>query len=193
MSFKLDPRLVVPHPSELGRKRQRVTHEFDLLEKDENGIYRVREFTDEEEAELKALEDLTAESSKRCCHSKLQSRTAGPLDGNLDDARSLANDEHTRGYDKMEGSRNRFSREYEADKKEDDMKNARVRSPILDSPSTTQGVAEEVNGVPVAFAGPHPPSPDPVTNPNPSDARSLFDDGLVEAQEDPGIIPAVAG
>jgi hypothetical protein len=102
------PRLVVPHPSELCRKRQRVTHEFDLLEKDENGIYRVREFTDEEEAELKALEDLTAESSKRCCHSKLQSRTAGPLDGNLDDARSLANDEHTRGYDKMEGSRNRF-------------------------------------------------------------------------------------
>jgi hypothetical protein len=86
-----------------------------------------------------------------------------------------------------------FSREYEADNKEDDMKNARVRSPILDSPSTTQGVAEEVNGVPVTFAGPHPPSPDPVTNPNPSDARSLFDDGLVEAQEDPGIIPAVAG
>lgn len=84
MSFKLDPRLVVPHPSELGRKRQRVTHEFDLVEKDENGMYRVRVFTDEEEAELKALEDLTAESSKRCCHSKLQSRTAESLDGNLD-------------------------------------------------------------------------------------------------------------
>lgn len=68
------------------------------------------------------------------------------------------------------------------------MKNARVRSPILDSPSTTQGVAEEVNGVPTAFIGPHPPSPDLVTNSNPSDAEASFDDGLMEAQEDTGII-----
>jgi hypothetical protein len=145
------------------------------------------------------LEGLTAESSERCCHSKLQSRTAESLDGNLDNARSLANDEHTRGI-RQDGwtEKSFFSRDqqpeetekvpkYEADKNEVDMKNARVRSPIPNRPLTSLRVTEEVNVVPTAFIGPHPPSPDLVTNPCPDGAQVSFEYWLVEAREDPGI------